>query len=282
MISLKFVIPMCILSVLIVAFLIHAGNNLIFTTTIEISNKKVPQSFDNYTIVHVSDLHNKKFGYNQKNLINKIKEQSPDIIAITGDLVYKRSDDISNAVKFIEEVVKIAPVYFVNGNHEIQSNNYDDIRNILSNLGVITLEGKSLNLYRENEYITISGVNDPCYYRELKKSSKDTMRYMLSKITIDKNKYNILLSHVPHMIDLYSSFGYDLVFSGHAHGGQFRIPFLEGIYAPGQGFFPKYTSGKYKLLETTEIVSRGLGRSIIPIRIFNNPEIIVCKLKSKN
>ena len=282
MISLKFVIPMCILSVLIVAFLIHAGNNFIFTTTIEISNKKVPQSFDNYTIIHVSDLHNKKFGYNQKNLINKIKEQSPDIIAITGDLIYRRSDDISNAVKFIEEIVKIAPVYFVNGNHEIQSNNYDDIRNILSNLGVITLEGKSLNLYRENEYITISGVNDPCYYRELKKSSKDTMIYMLSKITIDKNKYNILLSHVPHMIDLYSSFGYDLVFSGHAHGGQFRIPFLGGIYAPEQGFFPKYTSVKYKLSETTEIVSRGLGRSIIPIRIFNNPEIVLCKLKNRS
>lgn len=285
MINLKFSINaklMRILSLLIAGLLIYAGNNFIFTNTIKIFNKKIPQSFDNYKIVHVSDLHNKKFGHNQKILIDKIKEQSPDIIVITGDLIRGRSDDISNAVKFIEEALKIAPVYFVNGNHEVRSINYDKIRNILTKLGVITLEGKSLNLYSENEYITISGVNDPCYYRRLKKSSIDIMRYMLSKIKIDKNNYNILLSHVPHMIDLYSSFGYDLVFSGHAHGGQFRIPFLGGMYAPGQGFFPKYTSGEYKLSETTEIVSRGLGGSRIPIRIFNNPEIIVCKLKSKN
>lgn len=123
MISLKFLIPICILSVLIVTFLIHAGNNFIFTTTIEVFNKKIPQSFDNYTIVQVSDLHNKKFGYNQKILINKIKEQSPDIVVITGDLIYRRSGDISNAIKFIEEVVKIAPVYFVNGNMDFQSVN---------------------------------------------------------------------------------------------------------------------------------------------------------------
>lgn len=257
--------------VFIIVLLIHLGNNVIDTTVLEISSKKLPHSFDGYTIVHISDLHNKNFGHNQNRLINKIKKQSPNIIVITGDLVYKRSDDISNSVEFINEVVKIAPVYFVTGNHENSFKNFDYIKEVLNNSGVVILQNESIKLYFQDDFITLHGIND-CKKRKVVSNT-------LSKMNICKNNYNILLSHRPELIDIYSSYEYDLVFSGHAHGGQIRIPFIGALFSPEQGLFPKYTSGKHQLKNTTEVISRGLGKSIIPIRIFNNPEIVVCKLR---
>lgn len=257
-------------------------NRCIKVSEIEISNNKISSEFDGYTIVQVSDLHNTSFGCNQSDLINKIKNQNPDIIVITGDLIHKRSDGVKYCLNFINQAVYIAPVYFVTGNHEERIDQYDPsgLYKMLINAGVIILNNKGVILNSRSSHINLFGINDPGIYYDDYRGDREIVNNILSNIKVNRSEFNILLSHRPEFIDIYSRYGYDLVFSGHAHGGQIRIPFLGGIWAPGQGFFPKYTQGKYAFENTTMVVSRGLGKSIVPTRIFNRPEIIVCKLKS--
>ena len=269
----------CFLVILIV--FIYFENNIIQVSFFEVSSKKLPSSFENYTIVHISDLHNKKFGKNQNRLLKKICNQSPDIIFITGDIIDKRNFNTKNVAEFIKGAVKLAPVYFVPGNHEASiKENYKILYEKLSLFGVNIINNERVKLFLGKDSIYICGIDDPCFFSESRLSKKEIIENNLSKIKIDIEKFNILLSHRPEMIKVYADYGYDLVFTGHAHGGQFRIPFVGGIFAPNQGFFPKYTSGKHIFSHTVEIISRGLGPSIIPIRIFNRPEIVVCKLKS--
>ena len=260
----------------------YLGNNIINVTVIEVTDEKIPKAFNDYKIVQISDLHNKQFGKNQFTLLEKVKKQSPDVIVVTGDSIYKYSKEISHTLEFFKGAVKIAPVYFVTGNHEAQIDYYPEFLKSIINLGVHVLEDESIKLYLDDEYITLWGVNDPALYYNHRKPlpKEEILRNVFDNLHVNKDDYNILLSHRPHLIDLYNEFNFDLVFSGHAHGGQFILPFIGPIVAPDQGFFPKYTHGTYKKGNTTEIVSRGLGNSIIPLRLFNNPELIVCKLKS--
>ncbi len=269
----------CLLVLLFI--FIYFENNIIQMSFFEVSSKKLPSSFENYTIVHISDLHNKKFGKNQNRLLKKIYNQSPDIIFITGDIIDKRNFNTKNVAEFIKGAVRLAPVYFVPGNHEASiKENYKILYEKLSLFGVNIINNECIKLFLGKDSICICGIDDPCFVNERGLSKKEVIENNLSKIKIDIAEFNILLSHRPEMIKVYASYGYDLVFTGHAHGGQFRIPFIGGIFAPNQVFFPKYTSGKHVVSHTVEIISRGLGPSIIPIRIFNRPEIVVCKLKS--
>ncbi len=262
--------------ILMIAF-IYFENNVIQMSFFEVPSKKLPCSFDDYIIVHISDLHNKRFGKNQSRLLKKIKNQSPDLIVITGDIIDKRNFNTNNVTSFIKAAIKLAPIYFVTGNHEASiKENYKILHEKLLLFGVKILTDESVELASNKEFIYICGINDPCFTSE----KKEVIENNLSEIKIDTEKFNILLSHRPEMIRVYASYEYDLIFAGHAHGGQFRIPFVGGLFAPNQGFFPKYTSGKHVLNQTVEIISRGLGSSIIPIRIFNRPEIVVCKLKA--
>lgn len=134
--------------------------------------------------------------------------------------------------------------------------------------------------------LNIIGIVDVSEYVKKDRSKKEIYRqfeYKLEELKLGQNdKYNILISHRPELIKLYSKYEYDLVFSGHAHGGQFRIPFIGGIYAPMQGLFPKYTSGVIEEGKTKLVVSRGLGNTTIPIRVFNQPEVVNIILKNKD
>lgn len=253
-------------------------DNDITITKIKYQNDKVPVAFNGYRIVQLSDLHNKSFGKHQKQLINKIKEQGPDIIVITGDIIDKRRVGIEAAVELIRQAAKIAPIYYVPGNHEAISENYSELKQKFLEAGVNILENTELTIRKKDTYINIIGVKDPNFY------TYDNMTYyddayqmnntLISIVQDDNQSFKILLSHRPELFNIYSKNNMDLVFTGHAHGGQFRIPFIGGLVAPNQGVFPKYTSGAYQLNNTTMIVNRGLGNSIVPIRIFNRPEII--------
>lgn len=276
-------------SILIVAAVVAAisifcvwQNNALTITGIVYNNTKVPDEFDGYTIVHISDLHNKKFGKDQERLLGKIRAISPDIIVITGDLIDRRKYDLDTAMIFINGAVKIAPVYYVSGNHEAWSGNYENICDKLLNSGVQILDDNKVKLIKGEGKIEILGLSDPdsltSDYMEKTDSSK--MRQHLKRLSND-SVFQILLSHRPELFDLYANENIDPIFSGHAHGGQFRIPFIGGLAAPDQGLFPKYTSGAYTQNQSTMIVSRGLGNSIIPIRIFNRPEIVVVTLQSE-
>ncbi|HHY41555.1 MAG TPA: metallophosphoesterase [Thermoanaerobacterales bacterium] len=257
-------------------------NNAITTTKIDYINDKIPEEFDGYRIVHISDLHNKPFGRNQERLLKKISAVSPDIIVVTGDLIDRRKYDLETAMVFINGAVKIAPVYYVSGNHEAWSGHYENISESLINSGVQVLDDAKTVLSKGQGEIEILGLSDPDFltYSYLDGTNTSKLRAHLERLS-DDSVFQILLCHRPELFDIYVNQNIDLIFSGHAHGGQVRIPFVGGLVAPDQGLFPKYTSGAYTQNQSTMIVSRGLGNSVIPIRIFNRPEIVVVTLRSE-
>lgn len=249
-------------------------NNGIETNEIQYNNPKIPKSFQGFKILHISDLHNKSFGKEHCKIIKKIEKASPDIIVITGDIINKRNPKINVAMDFIESAITFAPIYFVSGNHEHWINGYSELMDRLKAVGVNVLENKSCEICYKGEKITIMGLIDYA-------SNYIFIEKLEDFIEGSKTKFNILLSHRPEHFKIYADSGVDIVFTGHAHGGQIRIPFFGALVAPDQGIFPKYTSGRYLQNKTTMIVSRGLGSSIIPQRIFNRPELILVKLGTK-
>lgn len=257
-------------------------NNDITITQINYTNDKVPEEFNGYRIAQISDLHNKEFGKNQKNLLKKIQLISPDIIIVTGDLIDRRKYNLDTAMVFINEAIKVAPIYYVSGNHEAWSGDYKNISNKLLNSGVKILDDNKVTLTKDQETIEILGLSDPDFltYNYMERTKVSELEKQLTYLS-DDAIFQILLSHRPELFDIYANEKIDIIFSGHAHGGQFRIPFIGGVVAPDQGLFPKYTSGVYKQNQSTLIVSRGLGNSIIPIRIFNRPEIVVVTLQDE-
>ena len=176
--------------------------------------------------------------------------------------------------------MKIAPVYFVSGNHEARVSEYEDLKMGLAEAGVIVLENQKVEITRDGEAITLMGIDDPSFQESyLFGDAESVAKQAIEMLQSESDGYTVLLSHRPELFELYVKTGMDLVFSGHAHGGQFRLPFIGGLVAPNQGFFPKYDAGQFTEENTTMIVSRGVGKSIIPIRFNNRPEIILAELK---
>lgn len=271
-----------IILIVLIAFSVwvYWENTSIQATQISISSKKIPKSFDGFTIVQVSDLHNAEFGDDQNRLLSAIKDVSPDIITVTGDLIDSRHTDIKKAMKFLNGAVAIAPVYYVTGNHEARVDEYTELETKMTNAGVIVLRDESTTLELGGNFISLLGLDDPSFTMK-EDTSGDSEAMICAKledILSKENGYTILLSHRPEFFDVYVENGIDLVLSGHAHGGQIRLPFIGGLVAPNQGLFPQYYEGVYKEEQTTMIVSRGLGNSIIPVRINNRPELIIVTL----
>ena len=282
----NYTIPMIIIISLIIIVLIiiylYFENNAIQITNIDVKDPIIPNSFNDFKIVHISVLHNKEFGKNQQNIIAKIKEINPDIIVITGDIIDSYDTNVQISADFINGISKIAPVYYVTGNHESRIlDDYVSLKTQMQTAGIHVLENEFITISNGNDKINIIGINDPSFdFLKLTGSTdEEIVATNLNGLTEDLKGYNILLSHRPELIDIYASFNINLVFSGHAHGGQIRIPFIGGIIAPHEGLFPKYTSGLYEVKNTKMVVSRGLGNSAFPIRINNRPEIVVVRFK---
>lgn len=275
------VIVSLVILILIIIF-IQVQNNSIVNTNIEYRNNKIPSVFDGYKILQISDLHNKEFGKNQSKLIEKTKDINPDIIVITGDLVDSRRSNIDISIKYVEDAIKIAPIYYVNGNHEARIENYNELEEKLIKTGVIILSDNSELIEKEGNRIKLIGINDPSFNTTnyIDDDRGHSISEKLDSLASDNSKdFTMLLAHRPENINIYANNNIDLVFSGHAHGGQVRLPFIGGLIAPNQGILPKYTSGIYLEQNTSMVVSRGLGNSIIPIRIFNRPEMVVVNLR---
>lgn len=266
----------------LVIFFIWQNNDVVITTY-EYGNLKVPKGFDNYKIVQISDLHNKN--YNDR-LSKKVKEINPNIIVITGDLIDRRNTKIDIAVEFVQQMVKIAPTYYVSGNHEQLSGEYDELKEKLEELNVINIDNSYAVLNQGGNSIGLMGIADPAIQQSegtyLWGDNSEYIKNSLKELfkNIDTN-FNILLSHRPEQFSIYKDMNVNLVFSGHAHGGQVRLPFIGGLVAPNQGLFPKYTEGMHNDGETSMVVSRGLGNSIFPLRVFNRPELVVVTLKKQ-
>lgn len=261
-----------ILSVVIVLLTIFCifQNKYLTVDEYTFTSAKVSKSADDFRIVQVSDLHNAKFGKNNSRLISKIKDQSPDIIVITGDIVDSNHTNIDTATDFCKEAAKIAPCYYITGNHEmwLDKSETDTLYSGMNSAGVTILDSTTITL--ENG-IYLTGLGDDHLY--------DGTLAKLSE-SVPDDALHIVLAHEPQYLEEeYTLSSPDLIITGHAHGGQVRLPFIGGIVAPDQGFFPKYTAGEYKSGDTTMYVSRGLGNSVIPLRLFNTPEINLLKIK---
>lgn len=278
----KYLRKKCIIWYVIIVVLLMASGWIVWTninittTHITIKNGKIGDDFTDFRIAQVSDLHNHKWG---NKLIKCLKRESPDIIVITGDLVDSSHTHIDVAMKFIKQAKKIAPIYYVTGNHEAWMDNYSELENKLVGADVHIMDNKSELIEKGNSKINIIGIKDPDFggystADNIIKSIEATNKQPL----IMSEYYNIVLCHRPEYFNDYVETHAELVLTGHAHGGQIRLPFLGGVVAPNQGFFPDYTEGVYHQDKTDMVVSRGLGNSVIPVRINNMPELVIITL----
>lgn len=247
------------------AFLYWQDNGL--TVSQQFYKGDVSEAFHGFKILHISDLQNKRFGKKQKNLIYRVECTSPDMIVITGDLIDRNRTNLDVAMELIEAIVDLAPVYYVSGNHEHQSGCFEELAECLTKAGVKVMNNGKTVIQRDGDTMVLMGLTDKRanpYYRSI--------LHMLCEGHEDA--FKILLSHRPELFEEYAEENIDLVCSGHAHGGQIRLPGVGGIFAPNQGFFPTYTAGMYRKGKTAMVVSRGLGNSTFPFRIGNRPELV--------
>ena len=259
---------------IVIALLLFCNfqNKHLETTHYTYEAEQLGADLDGYRIVQISDLHNAKFGKNNQKLVDRVRECDPDMIVLTGDLVDSNHTNVDRAVQFVDEIVKICPVYYVTGNHEywLDTSEYEKLMDGLASAGMIILDDQVVEISRGDAKFRLVGLDD-------KSLADGTLEALLS----DEKELTVVLAHEPQYLARYAGTGVDLVLSGHAHGGQFRLPFVGGIVAPDQGFLPEYTAGEYYMNGTEMIVSRGLGNSVIPVRLFNYPEIVCVELVGK-
>lgn len=257
------------------AFLIKDSRDDLEISRYEVKSQKLPESFDGFKIVQLSDLHGAEFGEDGMGLVEKVKELEPDIIALTGDFVTDEGD-LAAVEKLAARLVKLCPVYFISGNHEFGSGLAVKVRNILERAGVKYLSNEYLTISRGEDEILLGGVEDPLAYADM--LSPDELAQKMNDAAPDA--FKILLGHRNYWMTEYPELPVDLIFCGHAHGGLIRIPGVGGLIGTDRRLFPDFDAGEYNNGRYTLIVSRGLGNSVPIPRIFNRPEIVCVELLS--
>lgn len=277
------------LSQVILGFIIASARFLwtedkhIVTTHYTYRSKKVPKSFDGFKIVQVSDFHNAYFGRRSKHLLEAVERAAPDVIVITGDIVDRRTPYLKRAAVLVEKITEIQKTFYVTGNHEAHYKHFNKLYDVIGKSDVRNITKHSAELERNGEKINLAGINDVWFFGDEvnPETYRNFKQELADKVNILPHDFTVLLAHRPELLPVYSKNDVDLVFSGHAHGGQIRLPVVKGLYAPHQGVNPKYTEGMHEQNGTTMVVSRGLGNSRFPFRVFNHPEVVVVELRSE-
>lgn len=241
---------------------------------------KAPRITGNFKVVHLTDLHNYQFGTKNHRLVEKARKENPDLIFLTGDMLNEDETRTDICIDLVEQLVEIAPVYVSLGNHEIEYMNRDGNNNLISEIeqaGAVVLNGQYIDMEVNGVPVRLGGVYGYVLAPDKVKNSEQAFMEEFQ----DTDRFKILLSHVPEGLLLWKSMEYwdvDLVFSGHVHGGQVRLPFIGGLFDPEEGLFPTYTKGMFKCGNGTMILSAGLGSSRGRLRINNFPEMVVCEI----
>lgn len=283
-------ITIIFLVLLALALFLNWSNKLLVVTRYTFQSRQVPRGFDGFRIVQVSDLQSEYFGREQRNLLDAVRRSKPDIIVFTGDLVDRNHTDYEASLTAMEGLSQIAPVCYVNGNHELAlpEKNISQMYDTMGGMGVSLLFNRVQLVERGGDRLYVIGLAEEVILSSKERGQEtgkafdeslidDTLEPLLAQVK--EEDMTVLLVHEPQLLAAYANRRTDLIFAGHAHGGQIRLPFTEGLFAPGQGVLPKLTSGVHREGNSSMVISRGLGNSVFPFRIFNQPEIVVVDLK---
>ncbi len=251
------------------------------STNYTVSSKKIPKAFDGFRIVHLSDFH----GEPKKGMIERVKEQKPDVIFMTGDMVDDKAP-YNTFLKLLEALLKIAPVYTVSGNHDALRADYKRFKDAVIATGAFYIENEGVPIKHGAGEIMLYGVED---------SSMRVPELLNKKIQAsverlsDYSGYKILLFHRANKLPMVLDKGFDLILSGHMHGGQMRLGRFGGVLSPKSGFadtgkilFPQFSGGRYSFCDTEVIVNCGMGNPVILPRFGNPTEVVGITLKSVN
>ena len=257
---------------LLLVYLIIGFNQKLQVTHYTYADSNLPVEFDGYKIVVISDLHCTSFGKKNTTLVSQIQKLEPDIVVLTGDIIDTVHSDYSALDNLLAGICPTFPVYAITGNHEFLSWTVQYlVKEISDKYGVIDLDNNTTTLYRGEASISLTGVA----------GDKDIQKSADLPEPTDESPFRILLYHYANRFDAVSEYGFNLVLSGHAHGGIIRLPFIGGILGNDEVLFPKYTAGIYHKNGSTMIVSRGLGNSNSIPRFYNRPELVCVTLKCK-
>ncbi len=270
------ILPICLIATILL--LVAAFNQKLGITNYFVKSHAIPKSFDGYKILQISDLHCETFGEKQCEIERVVDSIKPDLVVFTGDMIdenlllFEPIDDLCSVLSEKNTVLSCW------GNHDrwIARSDFKRLKDIYSSYGIITLNGNTVLIERNGEHIAVSGADDPANWD---KSTLDYVQEHGINVSPEQGYYNILLFHRANLFPYISTLGFDLVLSGHMHGGQVRIPFFGGIVSPTMEWFPNYTGGMYIENESVLIVSRGLGNAVRVPRIFNPPELVLITLK---
>ena len=276
------------LALALLAALLLAGNAWanarVWNARVEIRDEKIPAAFDGFVLCQVSDVHNEARGEGNAALLRALREAAPDLICITGDFLDSRRTDLDFALELAGQLAEIASAVYVTGNHEARLKDLSALEAGLAARGVRVLRDDWMPLARGGEEIALLGLDDPGFSAgedwTLAEGLDQTQARLSALLAQAGDRFSLVLSHRPELLPAYAEAGADLVLSGHAHGGQVRLPGIGGLFAPGQGILPRLTSGVYARGETRLVVSRGLGNSAFPLRVFNPPEIVTVTLRA--
>lgn len=276
------------LALALLAALLLAGNAWanarVWNARVEIRDEKIPAAFDGFVLCQVSDVHNEARGEGNAALLRALREAAPDLICITGDFLDSRRTDLDFALELAGQLAEIAPAVYATGNHEARRMDLSALEAGLAALGVQVLRDDWMPLARGGEEIALLGLDDPGFSAgedwTLAEGLDQTQARLSALLAQAGDRFSLVLSHRPELLPAYAEAGADLVLSGHAHGGQVRLPGIGGLFAPGQGILPRLTSGVHARGETRLVVSRGLGNSAFPLRVFNPPEIVTVTLRA--
>lgn len=276
------------LALAVLAALLLAGNAWanarVWNARVEIRDEKIPAAFDGFVLCQVSDVHNEARGEGNAALLRALREAAPDLICITGDFLDSRRTDLDFALELAGQLAEIAPAVYVTGNHEARRMDLSALEAGLAARGVQVLRDDWTPLARGGEEIALLGLDDPGFAAgedwTLSEGLDQTQARLSALLAQAGDRFSLVLSHRPELLPAYAEAGADLVLSGHAHGGQVRLPGIGGLFAPGQGILPRLTSGVHARGETRLVVSRGLGNSAFPLRVFNPPEIVTVTLRA--
>ena len=249
----------------------HRQNTEVTAVHYTFRSAKVKGALEGFRITQISDLHNREFGRDNCRLLALTEAQLPDLLVITGDLMDSYHTDLDRALNSAGRLARIAPCYYVTGNREqrMSLRRQTEFYRALAAAGVVVLRNEAVTLGMGESFLLL-GV-------DCNQGRTDALLRLMADRSADE--LDILLSHKPHYAQYYERAGVDLVLTGHAHGGQWRLPGVGAIYAPGQGLLPKYTAGMYRLGKTVMCVSRGLGNSSFPLRLENKPELVTVTLR---